>query len=199
MENAAYRAHDRAGIARRRYVAYAALLSVVLGIQFSLALAAAYARKLPASDVLVAALMVSAVGMLLWLDPRPRLFGAGLALLAAVLLLTWLGSPKGALLLGRFAVLPPNDPYATRVLANAMLLFPVAWFALAASVASWRVGLVSYIVAGLGLALMASVTGLLGSPFVSQQPHFFVLFASYVLLWPQSVLVMLGAFGHSFG
>jgi hypothetical protein len=80
-----------------------------------------------------------------------------------------------------------------------MTLLPLAWILLAASVSGWGRGLLTYAIAGLVLAGAAAISGFLGSPIAPQSPQFAVLYASYALLWPQTVLVMLGLFGYSIG
>ncbi|MBI2773941.1 MAG: hypothetical protein HYX56_05570 [Chloroflexi bacterium] len=179
-------------------IAYAIVLSASLTVLFGLALVRANGREIGNPDLPVLVFLAAVVGLLVRFRPRPPLYAAGLVVLLTALAGAWAGSPDAGPILSRYLA-SAHDQYGNRLLALLMTLFPLGWLLLAASVWSWRRGLVTYLITGLVFASATAITGFLGSPAAPQSPQFVVLFLSYALLWPQTVLVMLGIFGYAIG
>ncbi len=139
----------------------------------------------PGIHGLVLASIVLAVGGLLWLHPRLRLYVSGGLCLAVALLILW-------------AVRPDVAMGADQAIVAILLfgLFPLAWMLLATSVTSWQIGAVAYLLAGLTLVLeLVAASGVsLGMSGLG----FSWLMVLVALNWPFYSLVILGLFGHSF-
>jgi hypothetical protein len=161
-------------------------------------------EPIPPMEVPVLAFIVVAAGGLLWLRPRPALYALGLLCVLLAFVAFWLESPATGLWLQtrllQAPVAPGFQPHVAVGLAVAYLLFPLAWHLLAASVTSWRTGLASYLVAGVGLLLVlvgsvwTSTVGAADSLPTASAPSlvFTVIFLPF---WPRHLLAMLGLFG----
>ncbi len=178
---------------------YVAFLAVELAVLFGAAISTARGRAVPLAHFYVFGGVIASAGFLLFLQPRVWQFAVGLVLLLLSLLGAWLGSPEGSFILGTMLPTPVGDPLAWRALASLFVLFPVSWLLLAASVRSWRAGLLAYLLVGAAFSGAVALSGLLGSPVATQSPPFWFLLALFALLWPQEVLAMLGVFGYRFG
>lgn len=178
---------------RRLYVAF-------LTAGFAAAIWSSYGRELPNVEWLVLGFVVIAVTAILWLQPRPLLYALGVLSVVLAFLGFWLASPDGGGWTPSHVLHDPSyGPYGGRQFAALFLVFfPLGWLLLAASVAHWKVGLVGYVLAGLVFVLMGAAVGWFGVPGVSPTPELWVVL-SFLLLWPQYTLLLLGAFGHTFG
>lgn len=90
------------------------------------------------------------------------------------------------------------EPYGGFRFLGLFLLFPVGWILLGHSVATWKIGLASYVAAGLLFTVMAAALGWFGAPGYGQgqtPPELFVLVP---LLWPVYTLGALDLFGLHF-
>lgn len=180
----------------RRWL-YAACLGAVLIAGMAAALWSAHGspNRVPAVELVVAGIVAAAVGALLWLRPRPLPYALGLLCLLLALLGLWLASPLGWWVTSTQLLHWPYERFAGwQRFGVLMLLFPVAWVLLAASVTDFRIGLLSYLVPGVTFLLMIAGSGAFHSP----GPSPLLLFA-FPLLWPVYTLMMLGLFGFSFG
>ncbi len=185
---------------------YATVLAAILLAGFAAAIWSVKGRSLAAVETSVLGLVLIAVIALLWLEPRPIPYAVGVVCLLLAFVGLWLGSPDGGRWIANSILHDPSyGPYGGRFFGYLFLLFPVGWVLLAASVATWKIGLVTYLVAGLVFMLMNAVTGMFGpsapgivtnlttgmlSPFV---------LGTILLLWPQYTLIFLGLFGYTFG
>lgn len=164
---------------------YAAALAAGLLALFAAGAWTSFVGAPPGIHILALASIVLAVGGLLWLRPRLRLYMAGGVCLAVALLVLW-------------AVRPDVSMGADKAIVAILLfvLFPLAWMLLATSVTSWQIGAISYLLAGLTLVLdlVAASAVSLGISGLS----FSWLMVLVALNWPFYSLVILGLFGHSF-
>lgn len=143
---------------------------------------------LPAVHVPVLGFVLVAAGVLLWLRPRTLPYTLGLLCLLLSLVGFWLASPDGGRWVAALLFRDSAPGLYDRRWAGwlSFLLFPAAWHLLAASIATWRVGLVAYLLAGLAFVLMGAAAGFFRAPATA---------GIVLLFWPQQVLTMLGVFG----
>jgi drug/metabolite transporter (DMT)-like permease len=171
---------------RRRV--YVSALAVGLFALFALAAWTVFGQGSPTSPYLSLVPIVAAVLGLLWLRPRPRVYAAGVACLAAALVILWVWRPDGPLV-------DSSIPLIAYVAAVVMFVFfPVSWMLLAKAVASWRASVVSYLVAGFAFVLEFVIASVIWSG--TSGVGLSWLLALFVLNWPLYSLVMAGAFGH---
>ena len=147
----------------------------------------------------VLAFVAVAVASLAWLRPHRIVYMLGVvcALLAFIGFL--LASPVGGIWAGNLLNDPTYGPYGGRMFGYLVLLLPIGWVLLGASVASWKVGLTTYLVPGVVLLVGAALVGdILGPPGygLGQMPPWVLPY--FLLGWPVVVLVMLGTFGYTF-
>jgi len=149
--------------------------------------------------VFVFGFATAAVLGLVALRPRyvPYAFGFLCVLLALVGF--WIASPDGRQSISNALGMPAPDPYALRLLGFTSLLFPVGWVLLGASVANWRIGLLSYVLYGLIFLALTLVAGLIGPLGYGPGRTPPLLPVALLLLWPEYAMVMLGIFGYTFG
>ncbi len=178
------KAPDSPALAQARRLLYGAALGGVLLVGF-VATARALRHELPGSRYLAWGTALGLVLGLLWLRPRRDLYAAGLFCLAVAGLGLWLG---GAVPLRDGGILR----YALGLVGAALL--PVGWVLLATSAGSWRLGVTSYLLAG--LAFVAIVYGAdrvlypeLAGGWRPPSPR---VLATLWLLWPAYVLQALG-------
>jgi hypothetical protein len=154
----------------------------------------------PVKEPLVLGLVAVAVAGLLWLRPHLQLYVLGLLCVMLAFVGFWLASPDGGYWIGSNILDDPSyGPYGGRTFGYIFLLFPVGWILLATSVSSWMTGVVSYLLPGVTLVLVAAAAGLFGPPgYGPDQPPLWIP-VSIVLAWPAQVLQVLGKFGRTFG
>ena len=165
-----------------RRLCFALFLAAGLAAGFGLAGASASGRPLPNPHAWVLAFVVAAAALLLWLRPRPDVYGLGLLCVFVAFLGVWLGSPDAL----------RHGPFGARGLGWLFMLFPIGWVLLAESVGSWKVGVASYLLAAVLFAVMGLVTGLFGPPGNMLRPWMIAIIA---LLWPHYTLAFLRVFG----
>jgi hypothetical protein len=150
----------------------------------------------PANDLIhwpVLGFMLLAVLLLLWLRPRPLPYGIGLLCLLLAFAGLWLTSPFGS----RWLVTAvPHEPRGA-IPFLMTFLFPAAWVLLAGSVAGWKIGVISYLLATLAFLVPGAAVSYIGVPGPTTDPLWFLTIMP--LIWPRLLLVMLGVFGHTFG
>lgn len=137
----------------------------------------------------------SAAAMLLWLNPQRHWYASGILTLLGSYTCFWLASPEGSLLISQIL---RNHMYAVRGAGIAgavvLLLFPVSWVLLARSVASLKVGVITYLIAGAGFLVACLSAPILPLP-GSQASAPLSIYVLLTLAWPHQTLVMLGVFG----
>jgi hypothetical protein len=183
------------GLVARHHLArwaYAGLLAALLLAVFT-------ARRLGVSTVLSGEVIAFgsaaiAVAALLPLRPEPRRYASGIGLMVLSAILFWLQAPAGPLWSD-----DPNEPPLPRWILDWGVFglmftaaFSAGWLSLAWSVASVRVGVISYLAAGCAFAFYVFAL----SRF---HPSFLPVIPSYTLFWPGILLHLLGVFGTMFG
>ncbi len=183
---------------------YLAFVMVGLVVLFATALAYIYGHKITGVELgtvrqATLAFSVVAVIGLVWLSPRRRAYTLGILCMLVAFVGFWLASPQGGLWISNVVQDPNYGPYGGGVFAILFLLFPLGWVLLSASVADWKIGIVSYFLTGLIFLLMSGAAGLFGPVGYGsgQMPPWVPVIL--LLLWPEYTLMMLGTFGYTFG
>ena len=178
--------------ARRLYLA---LIGVALVAMFAGSWWPLHGRGIPivgnVIHVPVLAFVAAAVVGLLWLRPRRTIYILGAVCVLLAFIGLWLASPLGGQWLGEELKDPNYGRYGRDMFAYLVLLLPVGWVVLGASVADWKLCLATYLAPGVVLVLsIVLMGGTLGPPWVP---------AYFLFGWPVVFLVLLGTFGYSFG
>lgn len=148
----------------------------------------------------VLAFVAVAVAGLLWLRPHRTRYTLGVLCVLLAFVGFWLGSPAGGRWMGNLLNDPNYGPYGGLMFDFLFLvLLPVGWVLLGASVANWKVGVATYLVLGVALVLGTALTAGFGPPGYGpgQTPPWVPPY--FLLGWPAVVLVVLGTFGRTFG
>lgn len=183
---------------------YLSFLTTGLLILFSASLWLVSGHMIPgvgaaAIHVLVLGFATAAVLGLIALRPRRAPFALGVLCVLLALVGFWIASPDGRQLISHALGMPAHDTYPGPLLGFSFLLFPVGWVLLGASVANWRIGLLSYLLYGLVFLALTLVAGLIGPLGYGPGRTPPLLPVALVLLWPEYAMVMLGIFGYTFG
>lgn len=183
---------------------YLALITVAILALFTGSWWRLHGREIPiAGNVIhvpVLAFVATAVAGMVWLRPRRTAYILGVVCVLLAFIGFWLGSPLGGQWVGNLLKDPNYGPYGGRMFGYLVLLLPVGWVLLGASVANWKVGVVTYLVQGVVLVLSAVlVGGIFGPPGYGpgQMPPWVP--AYFLFGWPVVILVLLGTFGYTFG
>ena len=148
----------------RRWL-YLALLTIGLLTGFGRAALSNQGYVITAAEPLVLGFVVLAVVLLLWLRPRPIPYFPGLLCLLLAFVGFWLASPRGGLWIANYILHDPSyGPYDGINFGSLTFLLPVGWICLARSVINWRIGIITYFLAGLLFVLINIAAGLFGPP-----------------------------------
>lgn len=175
----------------RKHWFYGAFLTFGLLVAIGAAVWSVKGHSMPPVEVPVLGFVFSIIAMLIALQQRLNLYIFGVLCILLAFSGFFLASPDG----GRWTAAtliddPSYGDYGGRWFGVLFLLFPAGWILLASSTVGWKVGLGSYLLAGLIFTItMAAFFG---------PPRSLVALVLF-FLWPRFLLQMIGMFGWSFG